>query len=316
MSLQITHVLSFACRGRLRNLRAVCSAIDLLRNNNMTTTNRQRLISIRGKVAIKRKIWQILPKLIIFPKSFQLFFAILSCHNFVVSWNVNRQHWQSNPFWVIYQMNTQTSERKNNATSSLWIIILIQISLHIYRYCAFQWNFRSMVKKRKIWKHGNYDNCKKITSHITSKNLSAYNFAIFLPKICHKLNKQNFGMRVLPNTVGNYSWKQSSLLIHYSCCCAPSKARYFTHCSCKVGPRQVLRLPFLKHTTVYNPDNDLRWEYETIWKRSASSDMRTFSPDVRLKTLWCKVTLILLNTLKLLMSFSLQKTQISRDFRN
>jgi len=157
---------------------------------------------------------------------------------------------------------------------------------------------------------------KKITLHITSKNLSAYNFAIFLPKICHKLNKQNFGMRVLPNTVGNYSWKQSSLLTHYSCCCAPSKARYFTHCSCKVGPRQVLRLPFLKHTTVYNPDNDLIWEYETIWKRSASSDMRTFSLDVRVKTLWCEVTLILLNTLKLLMSFSLQKTQISRDFCN
>jgi len=31
-------------------------------------------------------------------------------------------------------------------------------------------------------------------------------------------------------------WKQSSLLIHYSCCWAPSKVRYFTHCSCYWGP--------------------------------------------------------------------------------
>jgi len=38
---------------------------------------------------------------------------------------------------------------------------------------------------------------------------------------------------------------------------ATLKERYFTHYSCKGGPRQVLRLPFLKHTTAYNHDNDL-----------------------------------------------------------
>jgi len=35
-------------------------------------------------------------------------------------------------------------------------------------------------------------------------------------------------------------------------------------------------------TTIYIPDNDLTWEYETDWTRSASSDMRTFSTDVRM----------------------------------
>jgi len=40
--------------------------------------------------------------------------------------------------------------------------------------------------------------------------------------------------------------------------------------------RQVPHLPSFKHTTVYNPDNGLIWEYETDWTRSASSDMRTF----------------------------------------
>ena len=44
----------------------------------------------------------------------------------------------------------------------------------------------------------------------------------------------------------------------------------------------TLQLPSLKRITVYNPDNDLIWEYETDWTRSASSDTRTFSPDVRM----------------------------------
>jgi len=47
------------------------------------------------------------------------------------------------------------------------------------------------------------------------------------------------------------------------------------------GPEQVSCLSSLKHTTVYNPDKGLIWEYETDWTRSASSDMRTVSPDVR-----------------------------------
>ena len=57
-------------------------------------------------------------------------------------------------------------------------------------------------------------------------------------------------------------WKQSSPLIHCSCCWAPfeSKVGYFAHYSCKGGPRQVPRLPSLKHTTVYKPDNDLVYE--------------------------------------------------------
>jgi len=76
-------------------------------------------------------------------------------------------------------------------------------------------------------------------------------------------------------------WKQSSLLMHYSCCWAPLKARNFTHYSCKGGPEASASLFSLKHTTVYNPDNGLIWEYETDWTRSASSDYPTFSPDVR-----------------------------------
>ena len=44
-------------------------------------------------------------------------------------------------------------------------------------------------------------------------------------------------------------WKQSSLLIHYSCYRAPLKARNFTHYSCKGDPRQVPRLP--SHTLQY-----------------------------------------------------------------
>jgi len=54
------------------------------------------------------------------------------------------------------------------------------------------------------------------------------------------------------------------------------------HIQLQRGPGQVLRLPSLKHITVYNPDNDLIWEYETDCTRSASSDMRTFSPAVRM----------------------------------
>ena len=53
----------------------------------------------------------------------------------------------------------------------------------------------------------------------------------------------------------------------------------------KDGRRQVPRLPSLKHITAYGPDNDLIWEYETDWTRSASSDTRTFSPDARMQTL-------------------------------
>jgi len=48
------------------------------------------------------------------------------------------------------------------------------------------------------------------------------------------------------------------------------------------GPKQVPRLPSLKLIIVYNPDNDRIWEYETGWTHSASSDMHTFSPDVRM----------------------------------
>jgi len=38
------------------------------------------------------------------------------------------------------------------------------------------------------------------------------------------------------NCFWGHVWKQSSLLIHYSCCWAPLKARYFTHYSCYWGP--------------------------------------------------------------------------------
>jgi len=40
-------------------------------------------------------------------------------------------------------------------------------------------------------------------------------------------------------------------------------------------------LPLNKHTTD-NPENDFIWEYETDRTRTASSDMRTFSPDARM----------------------------------
>jgi len=79
-------------------------------------------------------------------------------------------------------------------------------------------------------------------------------------------------------------WKQSNLLTHHSCSWAPLKARYFTHYSCKggVGLEASASLAFHKQTTVYNPDNDLIWDYETDRTRSDSSDMRTFSPGVHM----------------------------------
>jgi len=60
-------------------------------------------------------------------------------------------------------------------------------------------------------------------------------------------------------------WKQSSPLIHCSGCCAHLKARYATlHITvAKGGPRQLPRLPSLKHTTVYKPDNHAM----RIWNR-------------------------------------------------
>jgi len=45
------------------------------------------------------------------------------------------------------------------------------------------------------------------------------------------------------------------------------------------GPKVSASLAF-PHIAVYNPENDLIWEYETDGTRSASSDMHTFSPDV------------------------------------
>jgi len=41
----------------------------------------------------------------------------------------------------------------------------------------------------------------------------------------------------------------------------------------------------IRDNNIYHPDNDLIWGYETDWTRSASSDIRTFSPDVRMQTL-------------------------------
>jgi len=48
------------------------------------------------------------------------------------------------------------------------------------------------------------------------------------------------------------------------------------------GGKCLACLPLLKHTSVYNPDNDLIWEYDTDWTLSASSDMSTFSPNLRM----------------------------------
>ena len=57
---------------------------------------------------------------------------------------------------------------------------------------------------------------------------------------------------------------------------------------------------------------DMKWKQwllynETDWTRSASFDMGSLSPDVRMQTL---VMFILLDTLLLLMNLSLQKKQI------
>jgi len=54
--------------------------------------------------------------------------------------------------------------------------------------------------------------------------------------------------------------KWPTYTVHCSCCWAPLKARYFTHYSWEGGSRQVPRLSSLKHTAVYNPDNDFIWE--------------------------------------------------------
>jgi len=114
--------------------------------------------------------------------------------------------------------------------------------------------------------------------------------------------------------------KQSSLLTHTHCCCSWRplwrqttelwcgseniiwadnnyftkneeylRAKYFEGGPWKgEGPRQVPRLPSLKHTTVCNP-----WQlsYMRIWNRlntfSASFDMRTLSLDVRMLCKQC-----------------------------
>jgi len=60
--------------------------------------------------------------------------------------------------------------------------------------------------------------------------------------------------------------------------------------------------------------NDLIWGYDTDWTRSASSDMRTFSSDLRMQTLYYQIILIVLNTLELLMNLSLKKTDLTRFF--
>jgi len=44
------------------------------------------------------------------------------------------------------------------------------------------------------------------------------------------------------------------------------------------APEASASLAFLKHTTIYNIDNDLMGEYETDWTRSASPDMRSLLP--------------------------------------
>jgi len=68
--------------------------------------------------------------------------------------------------------------------------------------------------------------------------------------------------------------------------------------------------------TVYisNPDNNIMWGNETDWTRSASSDMRIFSPDVRMQTLQNKVIIILLITLKLLMNLPRSSFEVADEF--
>ena len=84
----------------------------------------------------------------------------------------------------------------------------------------------------------------------------------------------------------------------------------------KGGSKQVPRLRSLKHTTVYNPDNDLIWEYETDWTRSASSDTRraTFSPDMRMQNIVMQNYLYIIEHTEVADEVIPQKTQISRDF--
>jgi len=64
------------------------------------------------------------------------------------------------------------------------------------------------------------------------------------------------------------------------------------------------------YTVVYDADNDLIWEYETDWTRSASSDMCTFSAGVPMQTLFYKVISILFNTLKLIMNL----VEVAKEF--
>ena len=135
--------------------------------------------------------------------------------------------------------------------------------------------------------------------------------------------------------------KQSSLLTHAhcSCSCRPlwrqstelwcgseniiwaydkffTKNEEYLRAKYFVGPRQVSRLPFLKHITVYNPNNDLIWEYETDGTRSASSDMRISHLMCACKHCNVKISLYLLDTLKLLMNLSLQKHRFNVIFHN
>jgi len=109
-------------------------------------------------------------------------------------------------------------------------------------------------------------------------------------------------------------WKQSSLLIHYSCCWGPLKGRYFTHFSCKGGARGKcltclpLNRPLYITLTVILYENMKPIEHVLLHPICVLSQVMCPCKHQ------CKVIFILLNTLKLLMSLSLQKTQISLDF--
>ena len=107
-------------------------------------------------------------------------------------------------------------------------------------------------------------------------------------------------------------WKQSSLLTHYSCSWLLWKQRTFHITFAKGGPRQVSRFPSLKHTTTLTM---------ILYENMKPIEHVLLHPICVLSHLMCackhcnvKLSSYLLNTMKLLMSLSLQKTQIYCDF--
>ena len=155
---------------------------------------------------------------------------------------------------------------------------VVSLLTHWFAIVGPLWNRRTCILQVLLWA-------------LWKQRRPTYRMQLLLGALV-KQNRLTFtlGLQLLLGAL----WRQSRLLnydvvrkilyeriIHFSPKVRNIYARNTLRGAPEIGdPSQVLRLPSLIQITVYNPDNDLIWEYETDWTRSASSDMRTFSPDV------------------------------------